>query len=152
MRVEVPELFSLLVRCLFKLVYLLVYFQSEFLKEYSELIPQVSVTSRLRSDCFDLFEERILVRERPVPEDCVAVASLYLLDRNEIFGNEILLEEAQVALEGAVSAGGISAEEDAFSVWVDLAVSSALVAKHLLLLLLRVGIGLRGHTISVGFA
>ena len=83
-------------------------------------------------------EERILVREGPVPEDCVAVASLYLLDRNEIFGNEILLEEAQVALEGAVSAGGIRAEEDTFSVWVDLAVSSALVAEHLLLLLLRV--------------
>jgi len=150
-RVEVPELFSLLVRCLFKLVYLLVYFQSEFLKEYSELIPQVRVTSRLRSDCLDLLEERILVRERPVPEDCVAVASLYLLDRNEIFGNEILLEEAQVALEGAVSAGRISAEENTFSVWMDPAVSSVLIVEHLLLLLLRVGIRLRGHAVFLGF-
>jgi len=97
-------------------------------------------------------KQRVLVRERPVPEDCVAVASLDLLDRNEIFGNEILLEEAQIALEGGVSACGISAEEDAFSVWMDLTVSSALVAESLLLLLLlRVVVCLRGHAISVGF-
>jgi len=152
-RVEVPELLSLLARCFLEFVYLLVYFQSEFLKIYSELVPQVCVASRLRSDCFDLLKQRVLVRERPVPEDCVAVASLDLLDRNEIFGNEILLEEAQIALEGGVSACGISAEEDAFSVWMDLAVSSALVAESLLLLLLllRVVIGLRGHAISVCF-
>ena len=104
MCVEVPELLSLLARCLLEFVYLLVYFQSEFLKIYSELVPQVRVASRLRSDCFDLLKERILIRERPVPEDCVAVASLDLLDRNEIFGNEILLKEAQVALEGGISA------------------------------------------------
>jgi len=147
--IEIPELFSLLVRCLFKFVYLLVYFQSEFLKIYSKLIPQVRVTSLLRSDCFNLLEERIFVRERPVPEDCVVVASLDLLDRNEVFRNEILLEEAQIALEGAISAGWISAQEDAFSVWMDFAVSSALVAESLLLL--RVGIRLRGHDISVCF-
>ena len=96
-------------------------------------------------------KQRVLIRERPVPEDCVAVASLDLLDRNEIFRNEILLEEAQIALERAVSACGISAEEDAFSVWMDLAVSSALVAESLLLLLLRVVVCLRGHAISGGF-
>jgi len=49
-------------------------------------------------------EERIFIRERPVPEDCVVVASLDLLDWNEVFRNEILLEEAQIALEGAVCA------------------------------------------------
>jgi len=45
-------------------------------------------------------EERIFIRKRPVPEDCVAVASLDLLDRDEIFGCEILLKEAQVTLGG----------------------------------------------------
>jgi len=141
-RVEVPELFTLLVRCLFKFIYLLIYFQSEFLIKNSDLVPQIGVTFRLRSDCFNLLKERILVRERPVPENCVAVASLDLLDWNEILGYEILFEEAQIALERAVCAGGISAEEDAFSVWMDLAVSSVFVVEHLLLLLLREGIHL----------
>jgi len=104
MRIEVPELFGLLVRCFLEFVDFLINFESEFLKIDSKLIPQICVTSRLRSDCFHLLEERIfVVGKRPVPEDRVAVTSLDLLDGDEVFGCEILLEEAQVALEGGIS-------------------------------------------------
>jgi len=49
-------------------------------------------------------EERIFVGKRPIPEYRVGVASLDLLDGDEVFGCEILLKEAQVALEGGISA------------------------------------------------
>jgi len=105
MLIEVPELFGLLVRCFLEFIDFLIYFESEFLKIDSKLVPQICVTSRLRSDCFHLLEERIfVVGKRPVPEDCVTVTSLDLLDGDEVLGCEILLEEAQVALEGGISA------------------------------------------------
>ena len=103
MRIEVPELFGLLVRCFLKFIDFLIDFESEFLKIDSKLIPQICVASRLRGDCLDLLEERVFVGKRPVPEDRVAVTALDLLDGDEVFGCEILLEEAQIALEGGIS-------------------------------------------------
>jgi len=140
-------LFRLLDNCFFDFVDFVIDFGSQLLKKHANLIFESYVAVRLSGDLLYALKERRIVRQRPVPENRVCVASLDLLDLQKVLCIERLLEEACDTLEGALCGiCGVSGQEYALFVRMHLAESLALIVlRQYLLVLWLVLIYLRRH-------
>ena len=119
---------GLLDNCFFDFVDFVIDFGSQFLKKHTNLIFESYVAVGIGGDLLYPLKERRVVRQRPIPENRVFVASLDLLDLQKVLCIERLLKEACDTLEGTLCGiCSVSGQEYALFVRVDLAESLALI-------------------------
>ena len=107
--VEVPELLGLLAHLLLNAVDLSEDLYSELFEVLVNAFLVLGVSLGSHRQLSDPANELGVFRERPMPEDCLAVCLLNLRNWNEILALKCLIDNAVVAFEGAVSSGWISA-------------------------------------------
>ena len=107
--VEVPELLGLLAHLFLHAVDLSEDLYPQLFKVLINAFLVLGVSLGSHRQLSDPADELGVFRERPMPEDSLAVCLLNLRNRNEILALKRLIYNAIVAFEGAVSSGWIGA-------------------------------------------
>ena len=138
---------GLLDNCFFDFVDFVIDFGSQFLKKHANLIFESYVAVGIGGDLLYPLKERRVVRQRPIPENLVLVASIELFEMQEVVNIESLVKEARDSLEGTLCGiCSVSGQEYALFVRMYFAESLALIVLlQYLLVLWLVLVYLRRH-------
>ena len=103
--VEVPELLGLLAHLFLHAVDLSEDLYTQLFEVLVNALLVLGVSLGSHRQLSDPANELDVLRERPMPEDCLAACLLNLRNWNEILALKRLIDNAVVAFEGSVSSG-----------------------------------------------